>query len=464
MVQAVGVEGLFGAVESAGAVGELVGDSAWVRAMLDVEVALAGACAEVGLVPVEHAAAVAAAASDLARYDPVELGRQAAAIGNPVGPLVRALTAAADGAAGAVHLGATSQDVLDTAAMLIARRVLDVLVEEVDTAAGVVAGLAVEHVGTVQVGRTLLQHAPPVTFGLTAAGWLAGLDAAADGLRRVRAERLAVQLGGASGTLAVFGADGPRVLAAMSARLGLAEPTLPWHTERGRIAELAAALAQTCGAVASIARDLVLLASTEVGEVSEDGPAGSGGSSTMPHKRNPIASVAALAAAAQAPGLAATLFSTMAHEHQRAAGAWHAEWRPLRELARCTGSAVAWLRTALTRLRVHPDRMRANLDLTGGLIMAERVTAELAPLVGRLAAHDAVATCCARMADAGRADAVDPTGGAEGLVAVLAGDPLVGRHLGRERIAELLDPAGCPGSAAEFVRRAVSEHERRINP
>ena len=395
--------------------------------MLDAEVALARACADVGLVPVEHADAIAAA-GDAARYDPDELGRSAAAIGNPAGPLVRALTAAVgDPAAGSVHLGATSQDVLDTATMLVAGRVLDAVLADLAAAAAMVADLAARHAGTVQVGRTLLQHAPPVTFGLTAAGWLAGLDAAGDALRRVRSERLAVQLGGAVGTLAVFGADGPRVLAAMSGRLGLAEPTLPWHTERSRVAELAAAMAQTCGAVAAVARDVVLLAQAEVGEVSEEGPAGSGGSSTLPHKRNPIAAVSALAAAAQAPGLAATLFAAMAHEHQRAAGAWHAEWRPLRELMRCTGSAVWWLRTGLERLRVHPDRMRANLGLTGGLVLAERVTAELAPIVGRLAAHDAVTACCARAAAAGvgaagPAEAADAGAGAVGPDADTAAD------------------------------------------
>ncbi|WP_158887754.1 3-carboxy-cis,cis-muconate cycloisomerase [Amycolatopsis anabasis] len=435
---------LFDGIIAAGAVRSEVSDAAWLRAMLDVESALAAAQADAGLVERAHAEEIARACRD-GYYDLAELGAQAIGVGNPAAPLVREITAKVAGtAARYVHFGATSQDVVDTAAVLVVARALEPLLEDLDACAELAAGLAGEHALTVQVGRTLAQQAIPVTFGLTAAGWLSGLDAAA---HRLRGQRLAVQLGGATGTLASLGERGPAVLAAFANRLGLAEPDLPWHTERTRIAEIAGALAETSGVVAGIAHTLTLLAQTEIAEVSEQGPPGSGGSSTMPHKRNPIASVVAQACARQAPGLAGTLFGAMAHEYQRAAGAWHAEWRPLAELLRSTGSAVHWLRTAVERLRVDPARMRENLDRSGGILLAERVTSALTPETGRLAAHDAVTACC-RRALAG-----------EGTLAeLLAADPLAGKHLSHEQIEELLDPAGYLGSAEFFVRRALDSH------
>lgn len=439
---------LFDGVLAAGPVREAVDDTAWLQAMLDFEAALARAQAEVGVIPAAHAEAIAEQCR-AEHYSAAEIGVAAAGIGNPAGPLVRALTGRVAGpAAGHVHLGATSQDVVDTAAVLVTRRAVEVLLADLAACGGVLARLAAEHAATPQAGRTLLQQALPVTFGFTAAGWLSGLDAAAARLRAL-GPRFAVQYGGAAGTLAALGDRGPAVLGALARRLDLAEPVLPWHTERGRVGEVAGALAAVCAAVAKVAGDLVLLAQTEVAEVAEHGPAGSGGSSTLPHKRNPVAAVAASAAAAQAPGLVATLLAASAHEHQRAAGSWHAEWRPLTELLRAAGSAVRWLRTSLERLRVDPDRMRANLDLTGGLLLAERVTAALVDRgVARLAAHDAVTACCRRAVD----------GGAP-LVDVLAGDPLVGDHLDRADLARLLDPATGTGSAELFVRRVLEARE-----
>lgn len=438
---------LFGPVLAAGAARVEVDDHAWVRGMLEFESALAAAQADAGLLAREHADAIAAACEP-GLYDPGELGRAATGVGNPVAPLVRALTDQVGGdAARYVHTGATSQDVLDTAAMLVARRAVTALLADLDAAADTAATLAAEHAGTVQVGRTLLQHAVPVTFGLAAAGWLAAIDAAAG---RLRALRFPVQLGGAAGTLASLGDHGPAVLSALSARLGLTEPVLPWHTDRTPVAALAGALGAAAGAVSGLARSVVLLAQSDVAEVREEGPSGSGGSSTMPQKQNPVAAVAALASARQAPGLVATLLGAMEQEHQRAAGAWHAEWRPLAELLRATGSAAHWLRTSLGRLHVDADRMRDNLDRSGGVLLAERVTTELAPAAGRLAAHDAV-TACARRAAADEAPLAD----------LLAGDPVVGEHLTRERIEELLDPAAYLGSARVFVERALAAHRER---
>ncbi|MGI6872337.1 3-carboxy-cis,cis-muconate cycloisomerase [Amycolatopsis sp. 3B14] len=435
---------LFDPMLAAGPVRDEVSDAAWLRGLLDAEAALAEAEADAGVIPREHADRIAAVARD-GQFDAAAIGAKSVGVGNPAAPLVRELTARVGGEAGrVVHLGATSQDIVDTAAMLVSARAVDVLLGEVEACADRLAELAREHAGTVQAGRTLLQQALPVTFGFQLAGWLSGLDAAAD---RLRAQRFAVQLGGATGTLASLGEQGPAVLAAFARRLGLAEPAIPWHTERTRIAELAGALGSLSGVVAGASRSLVLLAQTEVGEIAEVAE-GSGGSSTMPHKRNPVAAVAAAAAAQQAPGLVATLLGAMAQEHQRAAGSWHAEWRPLTELLRSTGSAVHWLRTSLDRLQVDADRMRANLDLTRGALLSERVTTALAAETGRLEAHDAV-SACTRRALAGEGELAD----------LLAEDALVGKHLSRERIGELLDPAGYLGSARVFVERVLEKRK-----
>ncbi len=442
--------GLFDGVLARGPVREAVADRAWLRAMLDVEAALARAEARAGLFPVEAAEAIARACRDDA-LDLAALGRDASASGNPVVPLVRAITAAVDDAtaAGEVHRGATSQDILDTAAMLVARRALGSLLEDLDAASDAAAALADAHRGTLIAGRTLLQHAVPTTFGLKAAGWMAGLDQAAIRLDQVRRTRLAVQLGGAAGTLASLGDRGPAVVRHLAEDLGLTEPVQPWHTDRTRVAELAGALGGTAGASAKPAQDVVLLSQTEVAEVWE-GVAGRGGSSTLPHKRNPIAAVSALACARQAPGLVATLLSAMVQEHERAAGAWHAEWRPLTDLLRTVGSAAAWLRDCLEHLEVDPVRMRANLERSGGLVLAERVAAALAPALGRLAAHDIVERASARSAIESRP-----------FAQVLADAPEVRANLTAEDLAALFDPAGYLGSADVFVDRALRAHEAR---
>lgn len=433
---------LFDPVLAAGGVRDEVGDTAWLRGMLDFEAALAAAQADAGVLAREHADAIAAACR-VEEYDAAEIGRGATGVGNPAAPLVRVITGKAGPDAGRfVHVGATSQDVVDTAAMLVSRRAAVPLLADLDAAADAVAELAAEHAGTIQVGRTLLQHALPVTFGLTAAGWLTALDAAREALRGLR---FPVQFGGAAGTLASLGEHGPAVLTALAGRLDLDEPVLPWHTDRTPVAELAGALGETAGVVARVARDVVLLAQTDVGEVHESGS--DGGSSTMPHKRNPVAALSALASAKRAPGLVADLLAAMEHEHQRAAGAWHAEWLPLVDLLRATGSAAHWLRTSVGRLQVNAERMRTNLAASGGVLLAERVTTELAPAAGRLAAHDAVTACC-RAATSGEGD----------LAELLAADPVVGEHLSRQRIEELLDPAGYLGSARVFVERSLAAH------
>jgi 3-carboxy-cis,cis-muconate cycloisomerase len=350
---------LFDGVLARGEVAAAVGDDAWLTAMLQVEATLAQVQAFSGLIPQADADAIAAVARP-EHFDAADLGARATPGGDPVGPLVETLRALAGPAGRSVHLGATSQDILDTAGMLVAAQALRPLLADLAACADQAARLAREHRGTRMIGRTLLRQAVPTTFGLKAAGWLSGLDAARRRLEQVRRERLAVQLGGAAGTLAPFGDDGPDVVESLATLLGLAEPVLPWHTERTRVAELAGALGAAAGTVAKIARDLTLLAQDEVAEVAEAAE-GSGGSAATPPRHHPVAAVCALGSAASAPGLVANLLAAMAHEHERAAGSWHAEWRPLRELLVCTGSAAAWLRAALEGLLVRPDVMRANL-------------------------------------------------------------------------------------------------------
>ncbi len=445
-------DGLFGGLFGRGAVS--TGDEAWLQAMLDTEAALARAVERAGLAVAGTGAAVTEAARAY-RFDRGELGRQATLTGNPVPALVRALTGlVSPDAANSVHRGATSQDIIDTAAMLLARQGLDAILTDMSAAADAAAALAGSHARTVMSGRTLLQQAVPVTFGLVAAGWLTGIDDARQELRRVRETRLAVQFGGAAGTLASLGDAGPAVAALLADELGLRLPVLPWHTDRLRIIELAAALAGASAVLGKIARDVTLLAQSEIAEVHEGaGAASRGGSSAMPHKRNPVAAVVILGCTRRAPGLLATLAACAEQEHQRAAGAWHAEWQTLADLLRLTGSAASWAAELLAGLQVDAARMRANLDAAAGLPMAERVAAELGPAIGRLAAHDLVAAASARATAEGT-----------GLGEALLSDPVAAASLGaagigRAQIDAALDPAGYLGATAEFVRRALAAHQ-----
>jgi 3-carboxy-cis,cis-muconate cycloisomerase len=354
--------GLFDEVLAAGPVRAAVADRQWLAAMLAAEAALARSQAALELIPDQAAAAIADACAG--RFEVADLAAAAAGPGNPVLPLVTALRRRVPAeAARYVHFGATSQDILDTAAMLVAHRALAPLLSDLTTAADAARGLASSYRDTPAAGRTLLQQAVPVTFGLKAAGWLVALREAADGLARVRTGRLAAQLGGAAGTMDAWGGAGPELVRRFAAALGLAVPLLPWHTNRTRVAELGGALATAAGAAGKVARDVTLLAQSEVAEVTEAAP---GGSSAMPHKRNPVAAVVTVAAAAQAPGLAATLYAAQVQEHERAAGAWHAEWRPLRELLVATGSAAHWLRRCLTGLTVDEAALARNLAQLAG--------------------------------------------------------------------------------------------------
>jgi 3-carboxy-cis,cis-muconate cycloisomerase len=472
--------GLFGGVFTRG--GADTGDVAWLQAMLDAEAGLARALERAGLAPAGSGAEVTKAAV-AADFDVAELGRLSLLTGNPVPGLARALTRKVGGsAARAVHRGAASQDIMDTAAMLLARDALDATRRDLEQAADAAANLAISHGQSLMIGRTLLQQAIPVTFGMVAAGWLAGLDAAIDGLRQVRDFRLAVQFGGAVGTLASLGADGARVKALLARELALPDPPLPWHTERLRIIDVAAAMARVTAAVGKIARDVTLLAQPEVAEVTEvsDGmpAAGSAGVSAavsegaaergqaaprravpqaMHGKTNPVAAVAVLGCARQVPGLLATLVASAEQEHQRAAGAWHAEWQPYTDVLRLAGSAAAWTREMLGGLRADTARMAANLAAAGGLPLAERVTALLANALGGPQAHDLVATAAARAASSGL-PLSDVLLAAPGLE-----EQLQEAGITAGQLEAALDPAGYLGSSAEFIAAALRAHEARAH-
>lgn len=429
-------------------------DAALLRAMLDVEAALAAAEADAGIVPAAAARAIGEACAQSA-FDIARLGTDAQVAGNPVVPLVRALGAAVPEAARPwVHHGATSQDILDTALMLLARRSGTLLLRDVSAAAQVCADLASRHRDTVMVARTLGQQAALTTFGLKAAGWLTALDESEARLREVLEHRIAVQLGGAAGTLGVLGVTGPSVLGRLAELLGLAEPVVPWHTDRQRLLELAAALGAVVAAAGKIALDVELLAQTEIGEVSEGtiSPDGEqrGGSSALPHKHNPVDAVLIRSAAYRAPGLVATLYAAAQHEHERAAGAWHAEWQPLRELLGIAGGALSRIGALLAGLEVHADRMRSDVDATGGLLMAENLAARLAVPLGRTQAQALVAACCARAVDSGRS-----------LREVALADIEVSRQLSADDVERLFDAAAVLGATGLLIDRALAAHDRR---
>ena len=358
------------------AVAETTSPEAWLRAMLEFETALAGAEAEAGLIPAEAAEAIRSAC-DPDGFDVDRLSSEGRASASPVVPLVAALREkVGSDAAEFVHYGATSQDVMDSAAMLVASRALGVLRPELDGVAAACAELAERHRETPMAGRTLLQQALPITFGLKAAGWL---DSVLTARERLGSISLAVQLGGAAGTLASLGDGGERVVGLLAKRLDLEEPVLPWHTHRLRIADLGASLALTAGTLEKIALDVLLLSQTEVGEVAEPLGGGRGGSSSMPHKRNPVGSVLTIACARRVRGDAGVLLESMPQEHERAAGALQSEWGPLSDALALTGGAASAMRESLEGLEVRPDRMRENLELLRAELSEDEIDRALDP-------------------------------------------------------------------------------------
>ncbi|MBY6683083.1 3-carboxy-cis,cis-muconate cycloisomerase [Rhodococcus sp. BP-316] len=414
-----------------------VSDQAWVTAVLDVEAALGRAAARHELIAPEHAGTIAAAAAELGAPGGVDietLGIDAAVGGNPVIPLVSALRAAVAMSgvpASAVHIGATSQDILDTALMLIVKNSIATVRRSIAACIDAGADLALVHRGTPMAARTLGQQALPTTFGAVAAGWTSGLLRADDALAGVAAAA-SVQFGCAAGTSAAVHPYGLRLADSLADELGLTHQGIPWHTDRTRIAEIAGALGTAAGAIAKPALDITSLASTELGEVSEGSP---GGSSAMPHKRNPIAAVTARAAVRRVPGLVATVLAGMDHEHQRATGAWHAEWETMTDLLRLTAGGADRLAVSMGGLLVHADAMARNLDITHGLLLAERVTTALDAHTDR--AREIVTAACA----AG---------------VTLDTDPAITEYLEPAAVRHLLDPADYLGHAGGIVDLVLS--------
>jgi 3-carboxy-cis,cis-muconate cycloisomerase len=437
---------LLAPIFASSAVQAAISDFALVQQMLNVEGALAEAEAEVGVIPPEAASAIASACeADL--YDLAEIGRAAVPAGNLAIPLVKALTAKTPAAArGSVHVGATSQDLIDTAFMLMARDAFRIIRGALKDALGTLIDLAVAHQATLMAGRTLMQQAVPITFGYKAAVWLSGLTFAAERLRRAETEALALQFGGAAGTLAVLGADGLKVREALARRLKIAEAPMSWHAERGRILDIAAALAGLSGACAKVATDVILMMQTEVGEILEPAAEGKGGSSAMPHKRNPVGSIAIRANHRRISGLMAIVVAAMEQEHERAAGGWAAEWETLREMFCLAGGSIERIADMLRGLEVDAARMRRNLDDGLGLPMAESLAVALARAVGRSEAQRLVGMASRAALANGRP-----------LAETAADDAGIAAHLSVEEIAEALDPIRYLGAAETMIDAAVAE-------
>ncbi|KND30659.1 nitrosuccinate lyase [Streptomyces acidiscabies] len=451
--------GLLSPVRAGTPVEAVVGDESWVRAMLDTEAALVRAQARLGTVPEAAARVITTVAADVT-LDVRELALASRETANPVVGLVQAFTrqvAQVDpGAAEFVHRGSTSQDVFDTAAMLVSRRALRLIVADLDKSAEALASSARLHRDTPMPGRTLALHAVPTTFGLKAAGWRELLLDARRRVAHVADEGLPVSLGGAAGTLAGYleyaavdgatddkGAYTTRLLEAFAAETGLAVPVLPWHSLRTPFADLAAVLAFTAGALGRIAVDVQALARTEVGEVAEPAVSGRGASSAMPHKRNPVLSTMIRSAALQVPALSGALTQCMVTEDERSAGAWHAEWLLLRECLRLVGGAAHTAVELTSGLQVHPERMRANLDLTDSQIVSERIAARLTPRLGRARAKELLTRASVEADATGRP-----------LATVLAD---LAPEVPAEEIAELCDPTGYLGAAPALVDRALND-------
>jgi len=423
-------------------------DVACLQHMLDFEAALARAEAAVGVIPASAPGPIEKACRAEA-FDLADLAEAATRSGNLAIPLVKALTASvarADAdAARYVHWGATSQDVIDTGTMLGLRAGIDALLGDIDRAIAGFARLARQHRDTAVVARTWLQHALPMPFGLKLAEYAAALRRSRGRLQRLRSEALALQFGGAAGTLAALGNKGLLVAEKLAQELKLPLPDAPWHTHRDRIAEAASVLAILAGTCGKIARDIQLMMQTDVAEAFEPSGEGRGGSSTMPHKRNPVAAATALAAATMAPNLAATIFAAQVQDHERSAGPWHAEWPTLPMLQLVTSGALAAIVDIAEGLEVDAARMRLNLDASHGLIMAEAVTMALAEKIGKSEAHHLV-EAASKKAVADKRDLRD----------VLTRNTRVAAHLSADKLAKLFEPMAYQGVSQALIDRLLA--------
>jgi len=432
------------------------GDAALIAAMARFEAALAHALADAGIAPraaAERIAACCAALEPVGPFDPAVLAPAARRAGTLAIPFVRALTGAVarddPAAARWVHWGATSQDVIDTALALQSDAAGHELLAELTRIGDVLALLADSHRQTMMTGRTLLQPAAPVAFGWKVAVWLAPLPRLRMRLALALEDLRVIQFGGAAGTRAALGGAGDAVAGALAARLELADPGIAWHATRDRVGRLGAELALAAGALAHIGRDLSLLMQGEVGEVFEPSGEGRGGSSAMPHKRNPVGSMLALQAGLRAPGLAATLLAQQAGEHERGLGTWQADWWTLGGLFECAGSAAAAIGETLDGLRVDAAAMRTNLQRTRGFVHAEAVTVALAATLGRPQAQALMEQVCTEALERG----IELS---EALDALLQTDPTLVGAVPADVRARLFDPAAQQGDAGAMIDRTIA--------
>lgn len=429
----------------------LFSDEATLQRMLDVEAALARAQARCGIVPPAAAAAIARHC-EAGQLDVAALAQAAAGAGNLAIPLVKQLTARVkatdEEAARYVHWGATSQDIIDSGLMLQLRDAFNATGTLLGKLLAALAEQAERHQHTVMAGRTWLQHALPTTFGLKLAGTLDALLRWRARLDELRPRVLAVQFGGAAGTLASLDEKGPPVAQALAAELSLALPDTPWHSQRDRLLEAGSWYAGVAATLGKFASDFALLMQTEVAEVAEPVAEGRGGSSAMPHKRNPVACSAILTAATRLPGLMSTLYASQLQQHERALGGWQAEWETLPEIITLAGGVMQTSLDLIGEMQVFPQKMRDNLDITHGLIMAEPVTLRLAEHIGKPAAHQRLETLCHRSLDEGVA-----------LQQLLAADELINRYFSQQEIARLLSPEQATGSACVFIRQVLARYK-----
>ncbi|AHF68110.1 MULTISPECIES: 3-carboxy-cis,cis-muconate cycloisomerase [Pseudomonas] len=431
---------------------EVFCDAGRVQGMLDFEAALARAQARVGLIPGDVVTdIVESCRAGLFDFD--DLAVAIGNAGNSAIPLVKALgkqiAQRNPEAERYVHMGATSQDVMDTGLILQVRRAIELLECDLQELADTLVVQAQRHAQTPLAGRTWLQQATPVTLGMKIAGWLGAVTRHRQRLEEIRPRLLCLQFGGASGSLAALGDEAFAVTEALADELQLSVPDQPWHTQRDRLVEFASLLGMIAGSLGKMGRDISLLMQTEVGEVFEPAAAGKGGSSTMPHKRNPVGAAVMIGAATRAPGLVATMFTAMPQEHERSLGLWHAEWETLPELCCLVSGSLQQALQVVPGLEVDESRMLVNLDSTRGLVLAEAVSIELSRRIGRDAAHHLVEQNCRRAVQQGAH-----------LRQVLGEDPHVTAQLSSQELDRLLDPAHYLGQARLWVERAVAEHTR----
>lgn len=436
---------IFRDIFSTAAMRQVFSDESRVQHYLDIEAALARVQGGLGVIPAEAAAEIVRHC-DASRFDMARLKQATERIGYPVLPVVQQLVGQCrDGLGEWCHWGATTQDITDTATILQIRDGLALVEQDLLAIAASLAGLAAKHRDTPMAGRSNLQQATPITFGYKCAVLLAGFQRHLQRLRELRPRVLVGEFGGATGTLASLGADGLRVQAALMAELGLGQPEIAWHTMRDRIAEVGCFLGLVTGTLGKISMDVKLLMQTEVEEVYEPFAEGRGSSSTMPQKRNPISSLYIHANAAVVRQHVAALLDAMVEDHERSTGPWEIEWIVVPEIFCLSAGALAQARTMVAGLQVDPVRMRANLDLTKGLVVSEAVMMGLGPALGRQRAHDLVYDVCRAV-----------IGGKGSFLDLLAEHPEIRPYLGREALAAMLDPANYCGLAGEMVDRVLA--------